>query len=207
MEESKRGKLIVFEGLDRCGKTTQIELLVKKLKEEESNRKIEQFKFPARETPIGKMIDSYLKETTEIEDHVIHLLFSANRWELNNMIKKHIEEGTTVILDRYIYSGIAFSSAKGLDLDWCKSSDEGLILPDLVIFLDISIDELIKRSGFGLERYEKKEFQSKVRDQFLEIHKKYYHLLSKCWLILDATIKINELHNQIYTIVKKMNNE
>lgn len=34
-----------------------------------------------RTTPIGKMIDSYLKGETEVEDHVIHLLFSANRWE------------------------------------------------------------------------------------------------------------------------------
>jgi len=196
------GSLIVFEGLDRCGKTTQIELLIKKLKED--NKKVVTFKFPARETTIGKMIDSYLKESTEIEDHVIHLLFSANRWELINIIKKHLNEGTTVILDRYIYSGIAFSSAKGLDLEWCKSSDEGLIQPDLIIFLDITIEELVKRSGFGEERYEKKEFQNKVRNQFTEIHKNHYSELSKCWLILDATLNINDLHHKIYEIIIKM---
>lgn len=192
VQPMKKGSLIVFEGLDRCGKTTQIELLIEKLTQE--GKKVIQFKFPARETTIGKMIDSYLKESTEIEDHVIHLLFSANRWESVTTIKKHIEEGTTVILDRYTYSGIAFSSAKGIDYDWCKYPDQGLISPDLVIFLDISGEQLIKRSGFGAERYEKHEFQSKVRTQFMK-------MIDKNWLVLDATRTISHLHEQIYLTV------
>lgn len=44
--------------------------------------------------------------------------------------------------DRYAYSGVAFSAAKGLDVDWCKKTDSGLPKPDLVIFLKAPINSL-----------------------------------------------------------------
>jgi dTMP kinase len=86
-----RGRFIVFEGLDRSGKSTQVENLAKKL--EENGRRAVVKKFPGRReawrpaltpdrtTAIGKMIDAYLQNANELDDHAIHLLFSANRWE------------------------------------------------------------------------------------------------------------------------------
>ncbi|KAK8041452.1 thymidylate kinase-domain-containing protein [Apiospora phragmitis] len=74
-----RGAFIVFEGMDRAGKTTQAKLLQQRCIEE--GRDVKFMRFPDRTTPIGQMIDAYLRGQTEIEDHVIHLLFSANRWE------------------------------------------------------------------------------------------------------------------------------
>ncbi|KAL2148439.1 hypothetical protein VTH82DRAFT_2359, partial [Thermothelomyces myriococcoides] len=74
-----RGALVVLEGLDRSGKTTQVKLLEQRFVE--LGRKVKVMRFPDRTTPIGRMIDSYLKSQVEMEDHVIHLLFSANRWE------------------------------------------------------------------------------------------------------------------------------
>ena len=69
-----------------------------------------------------------------------------------------LERGTTLVCDRYAYSGVAYSSAKGLDFDWCKIHDQGFIQPDLVFYVDIDPDTLKERSGFGEERYEKFEF-------------------------------------------------
>ena len=43
--------------------------------------------------------------------------------------------------DRYAYSGVAFSSAKGLDVHWCKSCDIGLPAPDCIIYLDIPVED------------------------------------------------------------------
>ena len=111
-----RGKLIVFEGLDRAGKSTQCQMLVDALQKDRV--KVKYMRFPGmsshslfffkesliktwidlesdlfahalrklicsldRTTPIGQMINSYLSGESEQEDHVIHLLFSANRWE------------------------------------------------------------------------------------------------------------------------------
>ena len=68
-----------------------------------------------------------------------------------------------MILDRYCYSGVAYSSAKGLSLDWCKNSDIGLPKPDIVFYLNISEQDGSRRKDFGDEIYEKVEFQEKVR--------------------------------------------
>ncbi|KAF2356606.1 P-loop containing nucleoside triphosphate hydrolase [Trinorchestia longiramus] len=58
------------------------------------------------------MLDKYLKQSQDLDDHAVHLLFSANRWECLNSLKKRLQEGTTLIVDRYADSGIAFSAAK-----------------------------------------------------------------------------------------------
>ena len=69
-----------------------------------------------------------------------------------------MNEGIHVVCDRYAHSGVAYSAAKGLDFEWCVAPDRGLVKPDLVIYVDISAEEITKRSGFGDERYEKFEF-------------------------------------------------
>lgn len=106
----KRGALIVFEGCDRSGKTTQIKRLVDRLNEEGSKTKM--MRFPERDTGIGQLINQYLSCAKEMDDHVVHLLFSANRWELVKDISSSLESGTNVIIDRYAFSGVAFSAAK-----------------------------------------------------------------------------------------------
>lgn len=160
-----RGALIAIEGLDRTGKTTQTEYLTAKL--QKLNIKYKLIKFPQRETNIGKIINTYLTDKSyELNDQAIHLLFSANRWELAEDIKKALENGFVIVLDRYVYSGAAYSAAKGLDFDWCMSPDRGLPKPDATIFLKFRDAENSKRSGFGDERYEVAEFQTQVNQLF-----------------------------------------
>ena len=145
----KRGAFLVLEGVDRCGKTTQCSLLLKHLVQTLSLSAVA-CRFPDRTTPIGQMINAYLLNQSEMDDRAIHLLFSANRWEASKHLCQQLASGTTVVCDRYAYSGVAFSAAKegaGLSLDWCKSADIGLPAPDAVIFLDISQEEAEKRGG------------------------------------------------------------
>jgi len=76
---------------------------------------------------------------------------------------KLLESGTSVVCDRYAYSGVAFSASKGLDIEWCKDADRGLPEPDLVLYLDLSVDDVMKRGGFGNELYEKEDVQRAVK--------------------------------------------
>lgn len=76
---TSRGALIVFEGLDRCGKTSQSSRLVKYL--DNLGHSVQSWRFPDRNTGIGQMISSYLSNKSHLDDRAIHLLFSANRWE------------------------------------------------------------------------------------------------------------------------------
>ncbi|XP_040973492.1 thymidylate kinase isoform X2 [Gossypium hirsutum] len=131
-----RGTLVVFEGLDRSGKTSQCGRLVSYL--EGLGHSVEIWRFPDRTTSVGQMISAYLTNKSQLDDHTIHLLFSANRWEKRSMMETKMKAGTTLIVDRYSYSGVAFSTAKGLDFEWCKAPETGLIAPDLVVYLDIT---------------------------------------------------------------------
>ncbi|KAK7242613.1 deoxythymidylate kinase [Aureococcus anophagefferens] len=112
---TKRGVFVVFEGVDRSGKSTQCKLLVEGLRAK--GRSAELRRFPERSTGIGQLIDKYLKRELELDDRAVHLLFSANRWDE----AAKIERGRPNIDD----------------LDWCKAPDAGLPKPDAAAFLEI----------------------------------------------------------------------
>ncbi|KAF8679138.1 hypothetical protein HU200_045904 [Digitaria exilis] len=134
-KSSGRGALVVLEGLDRSGKSSQCARLLSYL--EGQGYRAEGWRFPDRGTSVGQMISGYLANESQLDDRTVHLLFSANRWEKRALMENKLLSGTTLIVDRYSYSGVAFSAAKGLDIEWCKAPDVGLIAPDLVIYLDV----------------------------------------------------------------------
>lgn len=74
-----RGALIVLEGLDRSGKSSQCARLLSFL--QGKGCQAEGWRFPDRGTSVGQMISAYLANESELDDRTIHLLFSANRWE------------------------------------------------------------------------------------------------------------------------------
>ena len=147
--DSPRGAFIVFEGVDRCGKTTQVGMLVKHLMT--AGLAAMAMNFPDRTTMVGDLINQYLKSKQDLDDRSVHLLFSANRWEAVPKLEETLTSGTTIVCDRYAYSGVAFSSSKpslASELEWCKSCDVGLPAPDAVIFLDITQEQAEKRGGY-----------------------------------------------------------
>uniref|UniRef100_A0A7C9F161 dTMP kinase n=1 Tax=Opuntia streptacantha TaxID=393608 RepID=A0A7C9F161_OPUST len=136
------------------------------------------------------MISSYLSNQTQLDDQTIHLLYSANRWEKRLLMEDKLKTGTTLIVDRYSYSGVAFSSAKGLDFGWCKAPEKGLLAPDVVLYLDIPPEKAAERGGYGGERYERLDFQKKVEE-------KYQALRDPSWKIIDACMSMEEVQKQL----------
>jgi dTMP kinase len=170
------------------------------------------------------MINSYLQSKSELDDRAIHLLFSANRWELayvhpsiifltaRNSVHTHgllssskieslLASGTIVICDRYAFSGIAFSAAKGLSYAWCRSPDINLPSPDLTLFLDVSPDIARQRGGYGEERYEKEEMQRKVAEVFRRIGKEISEDGGR-WVGIDAGQGRGEVSSAIWEFVE-----
>ncbi|XP_030289824.1 thymidylate kinase [Sparus aurata] len=188
----KRGALIVLEGVDKAGKTTQCKKLVQAL--QQSGRPAEMMRFPDRSTTIGQLISAYLENKSDLEDHTVHLLFSANRWELVPLMKRKLEQGISLVVDRYAFSGVAFTSAKpGFCLDWCKNPDVGLPKPDLVMFLNLSPAEAALRGQFGEERYETSVFQRAVQQKFEQLMKDP----SVNWQVIDAAQSVDDVHKDI----------
>lgn len=195
---TRRGVFLLFEGVDRCGKTTQTKMLHDALNTSSLSASL--LHFPDRSTAIGKSIHSYLTSSEAMDDRAIHLLFSANRWEAANKIESLLASGQHVIVDRYSFSGVAFSAAKnGMSLDWCWAPEIGLPKPDAVVFLDVPVTLASERADFGQERYETTAFQEKVYHNFHEIVKR----ATPKWHTVDATGTIDEVHEKVLVIAKE----
>uniref|UniRef100_A0A8B9DR49 dTMP kinase n=1 Tax=Anser cygnoides TaxID=8845 RepID=A0A8B9DR49_ANSCY len=115
-------------------------------------------------------------------------------------MKEKLRQGVTLVVDRYAFSGVAFTSAKeNFCVDWCKQPDIGLPKPDLILFLQLSPEEAAARGDFGSERYENSLFQEKVLQSF-------YHLMKDKtlnWKMIDASKSIEDLHREIKSIAEE----
>lgn len=180
----KMFKLIVVEGGDRSGKSSQVVKLAKKIS-------AVTLSFPNRASHTGQLINSYLKGSLVLNDQTIHLLFAANRWEAVEELKTLLKT-SHVILDRYSYSGIAYSVAKGMDQAWCESTEVGLPKPDLVLFFQCDPEKAALRGQYGEEIYEKVDFQRRVLEVF-----KLLWLKMDCVRIIDADKSIEEVEEQV----------
>uniref|UniRef100_A0A0N5BT87 Thymidylate kinase n=1 Tax=Strongyloides papillosus TaxID=174720 RepID=A0A0N5BT87_STREA len=193
-----RGILIIFEGIDRSGKSTQSQRLVEFLSSK--GLKTHLRRVPDRDEPLtGPAIDKFLQTATSVDQskNTLHLLFSANRWAIIDEIKNYLDNGVNVICDRYVYSGISYSLAKGLDRKWVISPDVGLPSPDIVLFFDISPETTRARGGFGDEVFEKKVFQEIVYKEMKSLMAKN----EKICKIIDADRPMDEITKDVQQIV------
>ncbi|KAI9778105.1 MAG: Thymidylate kinase [Peltula sp. TS41687] len=137
---------------------------------------------------------------SEVEDHAIHLLFSANRWEAAAQIKRDIASGTTLIIDRYHYSGCVYTAAKnipGLGLEWAFWPEVGLPCPDICIFLKISPAVAQARGGYGEEKYEKGEMQNRVRLLFESMYREE----PDRFRVIDAGRQMEDVEREVLDVI------
>lgn len=140
----------------------------------------------------------------ELSDEAVHLLFSANRWELVEKMKTYLELGVNVILDRYAYSGVAYSSAKGLDLKWCMAPDSGLPEPDIIFEIYLPQETRGLRHGFGEERYETLSFQDRVCESYEALHCHHLETSQSPWIRIDGSVSPEEVTGSIIEKLSKI---
>lgn len=144
--------LIVVEGLDGAGKSTQVRMLKEYLAEKCG--KVEYIHFPRYDAPVyGDLISRFLRgdfgSVDEVHPQLVALLYAEDRHGAGPVMKASIAEGTPVLLDRYVYSNIAYQCAKLKDAaqrralrDWIFNTEYGdfqLPVPDLNLYLDVPI--------------------------------------------------------------------
>ena len=160
--------LVVLEGLDGAGKSTQVKKLRQYLKEVFGS--LEYIHFPRYDAPIyGKLISRFLRgdfgSNEAVHPQLVALLFAEDRHGAAPEMKRTLQSGGTVLLDRYVYSNIAYQCAKlesaeeADDLrEWIFNTEYGefdLPVPDLNIFLDVPIgfvESKLKSQRGGADR-------------------------------------------------------
>ena len=170
-----KGKFIVFEGIDGAGKTTQVELLAKNLRE--LGREVS---LSAEPTSLesGKAIRRALSGAEKKTECQMAAMFVLDRIAHNTDAEIGIEtltnKGIDVISDRYYYSSLAYQGA-ATDYKWVKSMNVGspeIRRPDLCIYLDLLPEQSLERISKGresVEIYENLSTLTKVREQFLSV--------------------------------------
>ena len=186
--------LIVLEGLDGAGKSTQLRMLSEYAAQR--GLEVDYLHFPRYDAPVfGEMIARYLRgdygAIDAVHPQIVALLFAEDRRTAADALREKLDAGHCVILDRYVYSNIAFQCAKLPDSeeaaalrDWILQTEYGTFgipVPDLNLFLDVPISFVDAklhnaREGEDREYLEGKSdiheadirFQMRVRAVYLE---------------------------------------
>ena len=199
-----KGKFIVIEGIDGCGKTTQIDEIYKWLPKSglmEKNSKVVKTREPGGSLLGKKLRNLILDNSKENKPSALAelLLYSADRAEhISKIISPALENNDWVISDRYADSTLAYQGyGRNINLEIIKKIESIVCqgkYPDLTIFLEISAEEsILRRKNFTPDRIESEgiNFLNKVNEGFRIIAKE------KNWKIISATQNINTITNQI----------
>ena len=190
-----RGWFIVFEGVDGSGKSTQIDLLNMKLRDKGVDHVLER---EPSDGSIGRFIrryaeagDRYLSPESEA------LLFTADRFEHSKRIDQILEQGTTVICDRYYHSTLAYQGAAGVDIAWLRDLQKFSLKPDLVLLLDVDPERsLLRVSGRNLTVFENRAYLKQVRDLYLSFTR-----VGEMSLV-DTTRSIDEVEAEVQRLIE-----
>ncbi|NLV67462.1 MAG: dTMP kinase [Spirochaetes bacterium] len=187
---------IVFEGIDGAGKSTQCARLYHYI-----SRPGTQARHLAEPTdgPWGQKIRGALRSGTALSrDEQVELFIRDRMDDMNINIRPCMEQGITIVMDRYFYSNAAYQGMDGLSpqsiID--MNLEHGFPLPDRVYFIDLSAESAMNRvrsrSGEKTELFEKQSFLEKVRQNFLSI-------ADSRFLVVDGALP----EDKIFEIIKE----
>ena len=176
---NRKGKFIVFEGIDGCGKTTQMKHIAQRLKAEGKEYAIT---CEPTKGEIGKLLRKYLSGDIAANEHVIAALFAADR--LDHILKpdgllEMLANDVYILCDRYYLSSFAYQSMD-VDLDWIMNLNAvsmEKLRPDCHIFLDITPETSSKRlkDRENLEIYEKEGTLEVIYNNYHNVIDKLRH--------------------------------
>jgi len=124
------------------------------------------------------------------------LMLAANLYEMVPKIKDALADGKWILFDRYSYSSVAYSVARGLNLEVAECLTARMPVPDLVVFLSVNERTAGIRDGFGKEIFERVEFQKRVKEAFGWIRK------PDGWRNVDVDdLSMEQVHDHITKLI------
>lgn len=171
-----RGKLIVLEGLNGCGKGTQLFKLAKEIYELDKSQTVFVTREPNEFDENGQNARRILKSDGDPYTNATEAVryFAENRKTHNTIFTPLLEIGVTVISDRYYHSNLAFQHAQGVPYEEIAKQNRYAKSPDLTLILDVPVDvafeRLARRDGENRRKFDSNaEFMEKVRANYNEL--------------------------------------
>lgn len=198
-----RGLFITFEGIDGCGKTTQLNLLAEYLNKK--GQEVVTTKEPGAKGLGEKIREILLNYDGEVSSNCESFLFLADRAQhIDTMVKPALEAGKTVLCDRHTDSTIAYQGyGRGVDLAKIKMLNNiatSGVKPDLTFVFDLEVETALGRVGKTRDRMESAgtEFFEKVRQGYLQIAKEEPERVK----VINSNDSIENIFEQVVNILK-----
>lgn len=193
-KKMKRGKLVTLLGVNNTGKTTQLTILEKVLRERGYKAifvKYPVYDFPPTGTKAYEVFHE--KNPKKLNPRQIQELCAQNRRDFQPQLKKLLEENDFVLAEMYSYSGVCFGMADGVPKDELLAMNQGLLEPDISILLD----------GFRYLKAKEKGYY--FEEDFEKVQKtREYHLVfaeELGWKIINSRQSIPSIHQALLDIL------
>ncbi|MCS5616285.1 MAG: dTMP kinase [Candidatus Marinimicrobia bacterium] len=202
---SSKGNFITFEGIDGCGKSTQVKMLVEAMNR--SNQKTISVREPGG-TVISEEIRQILlhNHLQDICDRTEALLMTGSRAQLTyQLILPKLNAGINVIADRYLDSTLAYQGGgRNIKIDWLIKLNEFAtydLEPKATFFIDVLPEEAVRRKSKEKDRIERAgiELQTRVRKAYLELSNRF----QERFVIIDGHESIDDIHGSILAELRR----
>lgn len=204
---TSKGSFITFEGIDGCGKSTQVKILVELLNNFANNTIL------VRE-PGGTTISEEIREIllhrhlADISDRTEALLMTGSRAQLTyEIILPNLIKGKNVVADRFYDSTLAYQGGgRKLDLNWLIKLNRFAtydLEPDVTFFIDVLPEEASIRKSREKDRIERAgiELQTLVRNSYLELQS----IFKERFVLIDGHESIETIHSTILEELRRRN--
>ncbi len=204
----KRGVFIALEGIDGSGKTTQARLLADFLEEHGYKTVV---LFEPTNGAYGTQLREQAKSGRVSPEEEFRLFLLDRQEDAENNILPALRKGKIVIIDRYMYSSMAYQGARGLDPEMIRKENEQVApRADLVIYLRITVDisgeRITRNRNDSLDHFEHAEYQKKVADIYDAMSENLHEFRT-----IDATTDILTVHHKVRTcalaVIQKFRNQ
>lgn len=191
-EQKKRGLLIVVEGIDGTGKSSQVKMLADALRA--SGEEALQDREPS-DGPFGKILRSSMTEGRFSPDEELEMFHKDRKQHVDDVILPALEAGTHVVLDRYYFSTMAYQGANGFDVAELRKTNESFApAPDILFILDLDVDQALERIGSRgdeANEFEQRDALQFCRDVFLSVKDESYAR------VIDSSPSIETIHAEM----------
>lgn len=199
---NKKGLFITFEGIDGCGKTTQLEMLDTYLKEKNYQTVLT---LEPGGSDIGKNLRQILLHHNGYVSDVCELfLYLADRAQhIETVVLENTKKGTIVLCDRHIDSTVAYQGyGRNQDIEKINLLNDIAtknIKPDITFLFDVDIETAQLRVGKEKDRLEKEslDFHKRVKDGYLKLAEKFPQRIK----IINSNLEIDEVFSQVKKVI------
>lgn len=194
-QQQMRGLLIVIEGIDGTGKSTQAKMLAESLRAAGESVILDR---EPSDGPFGKILRSSMTEGRLEPEAELELFHKDRKQHVDDVILPALARGEHVVLDRYYFSTMAYQGARGFDIAELRAHNESFApKPDILFILDLTVNAALERIGSRgdtANEFEQRDALQFCRDTFLSVqHEAYAH-------VVDSSPSLELIHQQMHSI-------